>query len=288
MPKVGKLNKPVSQQLVAATRALEGVSDTPRLDAELLMAHALDISRNDMLLRARDLETPAAFDALLGRRLAHEPVAYIRGYQEFWDLTLAVTPATLIPRGDSETLIEAAIAYFQDREPPARILDLGTGTGALLLAALSVFPEARGVAIDASAAALAVAQGNASRLGLAGRATFLHQSWRDSGWAAALGRSDLILCNPPYVETGAELAPQVRAHEPASALFAGADGLDEYRLLVPQIPALLFEAGVAIFEIGKGQQDAVAGLATQNGCLATLHRDLADIVRALSLSKAAV
>lgn len=280
------MNGRVTQQLVAATRTLEGVSDTPRLDAELLMAHALDISRNDMLLRARDLEVPAAFDALIERRLAHEPVAYIRGYQLFWDLTLAVTPATLIPRGDSETLIEAAIAHFRDREPPARILDLGTGTGALLLASLSVFPKASGVAIDASAAALEVAQGNAVRLGLAGRSAFLHQSWCDAGWASDLGRFDLILCNPPYVETDAQLAPQVRAHEPASALFAGTDGLDDYRLLMPQIPALLSKTGIAIFEIGKGQDTAVAHLAAQNGCFTTPHRDLADIVRALSLSKA--
>lgn len=282
------MNRRVTQQLVAATRTLEGVSDTPRLDAELLMAHALDISRNDMLLRARDLEVPAAFAALIERRLAHEPVAYIRGYQLFWDLTLTVTPATLIPRGDSETLIEAAIAHFRDREPPARILDLGTGTGALLLASLSVFPKASGVAIDASAAALEVAQGNAVRLGLAGRSAFLHQSWCDAGWAGDLGRFDLILCNPPYVETDAQLAPQVRAHEPASALFAGTDGLDDYRLLMPQIPALLSKTGIAIFEIGEGQDTAVAHLAAQNGCFTTPHRDLADIVRALSLSKAGI
>lgn len=281
------MTPPVSQQLVAATRALDGVSDTPRLDAELLMAHALGLSRNAMLLRARDLQAPAAFAAMLQRRLAHEPVAYIRGYQEFWDLTLAVTPATLIPRGDSETLIEAAIGGFADRAPPARILDLGTGTGALLLAALSVFPEATGIAIDASAAALEVAQGNAARLEMAKRSIFLHRSWRDAGWADDLDRFDLILCNPPYVEDDADLAPQVRAHEPASALFAGADGLDDYRLLVPQVPRLLAEDGMAIFEIGKGQDESVAELAARNGCSAAPHRDLADIVRALSLSKAA-
>lgn len=275
----------VSQQLVAATKALEGVSDTPRLDAELLMAHALGLSRNELLLRARDLATPPDFDALLQRRLLHEPVAYIRGYQEFWDLTLAVTPATLIPRGDSETLIEAAIGHFRDSEPPARILDLGTGSGALLLAALSVFREAEGIAIDASLDALAVVQANAERLGFGNRARCLHRSWQDAGWANDLGHFDLILCNPPYVETDAELAPQVRAHEPASALFAGADGLDDYKQLIPQISSLLAPGGVAIFEIGLGQDAAVTKLAKERGFAVQSHRDLADIIRALSLSK---
>lgn len=275
----------VSRQLVAATKALERVSDTPRLDAELLMAHALGLSRNDLLLRSRDLTTPSEFDTLLERRLAHEPVAYIRGYQEFWDLTLAVTPATLIPRGDSETLIEAAIDYFRDGKPPARILDLGTGSGALLLAALSVFQDAKGAAIDASLDALVVAQANAEQLGFGDRARFLHRNWRDAGWAEDLGRFDLILCNPPYVETDAELAPQVHAHEPASALFAGADGLDDYKLLIPQIPALLTPDSVAIFEIGRGQEDEVMQLAKKQGFTVQPHRDLVGIIRALSLSK---
>ncbi|WP_420822295.1 peptide chain release factor N(5)-glutamine methyltransferase [Sphingorhabdus pulchriflava] len=274
-----------SQQLVAATQLLERVSDTPRLDAELLMAHALGLSRNNLLLRARDLTPPAEFDALLQRRLAHEPVAYIRGYQEFWDLTLAVTPDVLIPRGDSETLIEAAQKHFAGSPLPLRILDLGTGSGALLLASLSIFKEAQGVAIDASAAALAVAQGNAERLGFAGSTAFFHRDWRDAGWTDDLGQFDLILCNPPYIETDAELAPQVRAYEPASALFAGANGLDDYKLLIPRIPALLKPSGVAIFEIGLGQHEAITRLATQQGFVVSPHRDLADIIRALSLSK---
>lgn len=273
----------VSQQLVAATQKLGAVSETPRLDAELLMAHALGISRNDLLLRARDLDVPASFAVFLERRLAHEPVAYIRGFQEFWDLTLAVTPDTLIPRGDSETLIEAAIAYFSGKLPPARVLDLGTGSGALLLAALSVFQAAEGVAIDASERALAVAKGNSARLGFGERANFLHRSWQDDGWTADLGSFDLILCNPPYVELDADLAPQVRDHEPASALFAGVDGMDEYNVLIPQISELLSPVGIAIFEIGKGQDEAVIRLAQQNGYSAEPHRDLAGIVRAISL-----
>lgn len=274
-----------SKQLVTATQLLEGVSDTPRLDAELLMAHALGLSRNELLLRARDLTAPDEFDTLMRRRLAHEPVAYIRGYQEFWDLTLGVTPDVLIPRGDSETLIEAAQRHFAGSRPPHRILDLGTGSGALILAGLSIFKEAQGVAIDASAEALAVAQNNAERLGFGDRGRFYRRSWRDAGWADDLGQFDLILCNPPYVETDAKLAPQVRAYEPASALFAGEDGLDDYKLLIPQIAALLKPNGVAIFEIGLGQDEAIARLATQQGFTVSPHCDLADIIRALSLSK---
>jgi release factor glutamine methyltransferase len=233
----------------------------------------------------RDLHLPPRFAALIERRLQHEPVAYIRGVQEFWDIALQVTPATLIPRADSETLIEASISAFSDRTPPARILDLGTGSGALLLAALSVFGAAQGVAIDASEAALAVAKGNADRLGFGSRAAVHHRSWHDTGLHDNLGLFDLILCNPPYVETGANLAEQVRDHEPASALFAGADGLDDYKCLIPQIPALLNPGGLAIFEIGKGQDAKVSQMATDAGMAVGQHRDLAGIIRALSFSK---
>jgi release factor glutamine methyltransferase len=270
--------------LAEAAQSLQTCSDTPRLDAELLMAHALGLDRSTMLLRMRDLSVPADFEALIARRLAHEPVAYIRGKQEFWNLCLAVTPDVLIPRGDSETLIDAALRQFDSR-PPARILDLGTGSGALLLGTLSLFPKAQGVAIDASAKALTVAQNNADVLGFAPRSTFLHRSWHDSGWAESLGTFDLILCNPPYVETTARLAPQVRDYEPASALFAGTDGLDDYKCLIPQIPGLLNAGGIAIFEIGKGQESAVGDMAAAQGLAVQRHPDLAGIVRALSLSK---
>jgi release factor glutamine methyltransferase len=270
--------------LAKAAHSLAAVSETPRLDAELLMAHTLGLDRSAMLGRMRDLAVPPEFAVLISRRMAHEPVAYIRGCQDFWDLTLTVTPDVLIPRGDSETLIEAARIHFEDR-PPKCILDLGTGSGALLLAALSLFPQAQGVAIDASARALVVAQGNADRLGFTARCTFLKRSWRDAGWQNGLGTFDLILCNPPYVETTAKLAPQVRDHEPATALFAGEDGLDDYKCLIPQIPELMNADGVAIFELGQGQDTAVAEMATSQGLTVQQHQDLASIVRALSLSK---
>jgi release factor glutamine methyltransferase len=181
-------------------------------------------------------------------------------------------------------LIEAAVGYFNEKQP-STIIDLGTGSGALLLAALSTFPEATGVAIDASEAALAVASDNAQRLGFSGRTRFLHRSWHNAGWAGDLGRFDLILCNPPYVETGADLKPQVRDFEPASALFAGEDGMDDYRILTPLMPALLAPKGLALFEIGKGQEIMVSALAEAASLDVALHPDLSGIVRALGLTQ---
>jgi release factor glutamine methyltransferase len=271
-----------------AAEKLAGISDTPRLDAELLMAHALGIGRGKMLLNARDLVATPAFAALLTRRLSNEPVAYITGWQAFWTLDLIVSPAVLIPRGDSETLIEAALAHFAGKAPPKRIADLGTGSGALLFAALCEFAEARGVGIDASAAALGVARANAERLQLQDRAALHQRDWRRHGWSDDLDAPfDLILCNPPYVESDADLQPSVRDFEPASALYSGAEGLEDYRLLIPQIPALLSGKGIAIFELGQGQAAAVSDLAANAGLYSQIRRDLQGIERALLLTKTA-
>lgn len=276
----------IADALREAAQVLATVSETPRLDAELLMADALGTDRGTMLLmRTRD-PVPPGFAERLARRKAHEPVAYIIGQQDFWTLTLAVSPAVLIPRSDSETLIEAALEAFADRAP-MRILDLGTGSGALLLAALSEFPQAMGTGIDASEPALAIARANAEAAGLASRARMTHGDWRTKGWTGALpGPFDLILANPPYIESDAALAPQVMAHEPHSALFSGAEGLDDYRLLIPALPALLAPEGVAILEIGASQRTAVSAIAAGLGFTVHSRRDLAGHDRALILRSA--
>jgi len=263
--------------LRTATAHLSTVSDTPRLDAELLAAHALGLSRAEMILALPRLDVPESADALLARRQAHEPIAYIMGIRDFWTLSLRVTPDVLVPRPDSETLIEAAIDHFGASMKPARILDLGTGSGALLLAALDVWPDATGLGIDASSAAIAVARDNAERCAMAGRATFEPGNWGEG----IAERFDLILCNPPYIATDAMLPKDVRDHEPASALFAGVDGLDAYRVLAGQLSQLLNEHGVALFEIGFDQGESAGALFRKAGFDVALRRDLAGRARAL-------
>lgn len=241
------------------------------------MAHALAVSREDLLLRHLDNPVPSAFDALIARRLAHEPVAYITGARAFWTIELLVGPGVLVPRADSETLIEAAVAHFAGRAP-ATILDIGTGPGTLLLAALDQWRGATGLGIDASPVALDYAARNAIRLGMQARARF-----RAGDWAAGVtDRFDLVLANPPYIADTDPLPAEVRNHEPGAALFAGAEGLDAYRALVPQLPRLLAPDGVAVLEIGASQAEAVMGLLTAAELAPVLHHDLAGRPRALS------
>lgn len=265
----------VAQALRDAAARLEPVSDTPRLDAELLLACALGVSRSDLLLRQADLPEPSGFALLIDRRLRGEPVAYITGTRDFWTISLRVTPAVLIPRPDTETLIEAAVDHFAGRSP-GRILDLGTGSGALLLAALDQWPGASGIGIDASPDSLAVAKDNADRLGMARRADF-----RIGDWAEGLDETfDLILANPPYIATDAALSGDV-LHEPDSALFAGTEGLDDYRRIVPALPRLLAEGGIAALEIGYDQRAAVSALLVDQGFTVRVRPDLAGHDRCL-------
>lgn len=254
--------------LSAAAQRLAAVSPTPRLEAELLLAHALGVSREALLLRGWDGRAPAAFEQLLARRLTHEPIAYIIGARSFWTIDLLVDPAVLIPRPDSETLIEAAVARF-GAEGPRTILDLGTGSGALLLAALAEWPAATGVGVDASPAAVAVARANAVRLGLDARATIREGSWD----AAAAGGYDLVLCNPPYIADDALLPPDVARFEPASALFAGPDGLDDYRAIAPLLT--LAPGALACFEIGSSQAAAVCALFAEHNFTTRVSQDIA-------------
>lgn len=261
----------------AAADQLSDVSDTPRLDAELLLSHALGIERGALLLDPERYAVPDSFDALIARRRTHEPVAYIQGYRDFWTIRLAVGPGVLIPRPDSEVLIEAAVEHF-GTAGPSTILDLGTGPGTLLLAALDQWPKARGLGIDASETALEYARRNADNLKMADRAQFALGGWHSGGMA------DLILCNPPYIGDEEVLDTQVRSFEPAEALFAGNDGLDDYRVLFPALKGRLNPGGLAIIEIGATQRAAVSALAEQAGFCVECRSDLGQRDRALLCS----
>lgn len=248
----------VAAALAAAAQALTPVSDTPRLDAELLLAHALGVERSALLLDPARFAVPESYADMIARRALYEPVAYIIGHQAFRTISLGVGPGVLIPRSDSEALIDAALAHFGSTGP-ATIVDLGTGPGTLLLAALDLWPNARGMGIDASPRALAYARANAEELGLSSRAHFALGDWGDGGAA------HLVLVNPPYVELGAALDAQVRDYEPPEALFAGADGLEAYRRLLPALVGRLLPGGMAVIEIGATQADAVCALAYAAG-----------------------
>ena len=268
---------PLNRALADATERLKPTSDTARLDAELLLAHALDIERDVLLLAAPIGPAPAHFRDLVERRAEGEPVAYITGRRAFWNIELLVGPGALIPRPDSETLIAAAIGHFGGSDGPKRILDLGTGPGTLLLAALDQWPSATGLGIDASEEALGYARANARRLGLASRAEL-----RIGDWAQGINETfDLVLINPPYVAEAAELGPGVAEYEPAEALFAGPDGLDDYRRLAPVIGRLIAPGGLAAIEIGHDQAVSAAQLFDAAGHDVRLSHDLAGRARAL-------
>lgn len=271
----------IAQALREAAAVLAEASITARIDAERLMAHMLGVSRSDLLLRHMDRAVPEGFARLVARRAAHEPMAYLLGEESFHGLTFRVGSGVLIPRPDSEVLVDAALACRPDAR---RVLDCGTGSGALLLAVLARLEQASGVGVDRSAEALAAARANAKALGLESRAQMVLADWDEPGWADVLGGPfDLLLANPPYVEAGAALEPSVRDYEPAGALFAGADGLDTYRSLLPQISSLLTPGGQALVEIGAAQADAVRALASGAGLAMMLHRDLADRPRVAQL-----
>ncbi|MBB5684254.1 peptide chain release factor N(5)-glutamine methyltransferase [Sphingobium boeckii] len=267
-----------SESIRQAAAQLGDTSDTPRLDAEILMAHALGIARETLLLTLRDAVTPDGFEALVARRRRGAPMAYITGTRDFWSITLKVGPGALVPRPDSETLIEAALDHF-GAKGPRTILDLGTGPGTLLLAALAEWPEATGLGVDISEEALAYARTNVAALGMASRAELRLGNWAEGVDA----RFDLVLANPPYIETGTVLPRDVAAYEPHQALFAGADGLDDYRILAGQLGAIVAPGGMAAVEIGSGQRAAVTALFAATGLDIESRCDLAGRDRAILL-----
>jgi release factor glutamine methyltransferase len=265
--------------------------EAPEVDARLLIGHALHLDRTqliaqvDRILESREVNV---ISALTARRLKREPVSRIVGHKEFWSLMLEVTPAVLVPRPDTETVIETALDVIVRgglRMERLRVLDIGTGSGALLLALLSELPNALGTGTDISTAALDIARANAERHNLAARCTFVA-----CNVAAALpGPFDLIVSNPPYVARGdiATLAPEVRNYDPDIALDGGSDGLDFYRTIAGEARRLLAPEGRLIVELGAGQEGAVRSLFTKAGLkVGAARNDLAGIARALEATTA--
>lgn len=262
--------------------------ESPRRDARLLLAAALDLAPEGPISAGEprlSADQRHRFEALVERRHRREPVSRILGRREFWSLDFAITPATLDPRPDSETLVAAVLGRIGDHGRPARVLDLGTGSGNLLLAVLSALPRAWGVGLDRDAAALAAASANAAALGLAARSAFVAGDWG----AGLAGEWDVIVCNPPYIRSGDidALAPEVARFEPRGALDGGADGLAAHRRVVPELRRLLSRDGLAALELGAGQAPHVLAMAGGAGlevldCLP----DLAGIQRCLVLGPA--
>jgi release factor glutamine methyltransferase len=263
--------------------------ESPELDARLLIGAVLNLDLTGLIAaaagrRLSDHEA-ARLDGFARRRSAGEPVARILGAKEFWGLPLSVTSATLVPRPDTETVVEAALEILRTEyrhDHPLRIADIGTGSGAILLALLSEWPNAWGVGTDISEAALRIARANAGRLGLAPRAAFLACDYT----AALSGTFDLIASNPPYVRSGDidALAAEVRDHDPRRALDGGADGLNAYRLIAPQAARLLAPGGSLVLEVGYGQSGDVGRLLTMAGLslAGEPKADLAGIHRAVT------
>ena len=330
MPSLSEILRDAAARLAAAD------VDNPALDARLLIAHALNCDRAQLLTQDERLltaEESATIQKLIERRANREPVARILGLREFWGLPFGLNEATLDPRPDSETLVEAALKNHpplaggsklplqfrggvtrdvEKEETPSpakttdlpsgkskfllplpqgeralssfRLLDLGTGTGCLLLALLHEWPHATGLGVDIAPRAVEQAQANAKRLGLEDRAAFRANDWLDG----TIETFDVIICNPPYIASAEipALMPEVRDHDPRAALDGGEEGLAIYRLLIPQLPRFLNPQGFAVFEIGQGQAEAVCALFRQAGFRdVSTRRDLGGIERCVAAKR---
>ena len=269
------------RQLAGRLRSGWGGRDddgTPGLDARMLLGHALTLQVADLSLRQDD-EVPVAAlvraERMIDRRLRGEPVARIIGTKEFWSLDFRLSPGTLVPRPDTETLVEATLRRIDaegQRDAPLRLLDLGTGSGCILLALLSELPKATGIGTDCSPDAVATATSNAARLGLSDRADFVAGDWAEG----IDGPFDVVVSNPPYIETAdlPDLPVEVIGHDPSLALDGGEDGLDPYRAILPEIPGLLAKGGFAVVEYGPRQSEPIAALARSVGLGAATGCDL--------------
>ena len=282
-----------SQILQNAIRRLKsGGMDTPDLDARILAGAAFHLSRTEFFLK---MDTPApeegqtVFETFICRRLAHEPVGRILGTREFWGLPFFLSPDTLEPRPDSETVIESVLAAVPDKNAPLRILDMGTGTGCLLLALLHEYPMASGVGVDASQGAVDTAKQNAEKLAFSSRAVFVQADWNAAGFASLVaGPFDVVVSNPPYISSSEinKLQPEVRCHDPSMALDGGEDGLDAYRQIAGMLSNLLKIGGVAVFEAGQGQADKVQEILQDEGLSKTgFCADLTGIMRCVTATR---
>ena len=277
-------------QLIALRNA--GI-EQPAYELSLIYEEVTSIPAAEARLNPPILNEPqqAHFTQILMRRIKREPLHRIFGWREFWGLRFRLSPATLEPRPDSETLIEALLKHLPNRTAPLHVLDLGTGTGCLLLSVLNEYQYAQGVGIDISPLAISTAAANAKSINLATRAQFQLGNWEKSNWLNLFNNQkfDLIISNPPYIETTAELSAGVRNHDPHTALFAGADGLAAYRIILAGLPRLLAENGIAVIELGAGQAAAVRNIATNNSLqIIDICRDLGGHERCLVLRHAVV
>ena len=264
-----------------ATRLLaEAGIDNPRGEARLLLAHALGVAKEQTLAVQPTPDQSAKFDALIARRGAREPFAYITGHKEFWSLDFEVGPGVLVPRPDTETLIEEALRLVPDRNRPLRIADLGAGSGAILIAALKEFPQASGTGLESSPKAFACARNNAARL-IGNRAEI-----RLADWEEAEGPFDVVVANSPYIPSAdiESLEPEVSQFEPRTALDGGPDGLSAYRALAQLLPRILVQGGYALLEIGLGQAQSM-GTLFQELEIIRLAPDLSGIPRCVILRK---
>lgn len=279
----------VARLLATATERLRaGGIGNPRRDARVLLAHVSRLEETTIVARPESPVSPSMAESvgrLVERRIGGEPLSRVLGRREFWSMEFRLSPDTLDPRPDSETLIEVLLRHVPDRSLPLRILDLGTGTGCLLLSLLSEFPRALGVGIDLSDNACATASANARRLGFADRAIFAVADW---GAASPAGGFDLVVSNPPYVSRRelSALDDEVRKFDPELALCGGDDGLDAYREIARVLNRLLAPGGLAAVEFGEGQAAEVSGIfARADLCVRSVHRDLAGHERCLLLGK---
>ena len=278
-----------ADMMAAAAKQLRAAAiESPRREARLLLAYVMNVSQEDIMAGRLPLAThkdALAYKVVVDRRRRREPLAYIVGRREFWSLDFAVGPGVLIPRPESELLVEQALKHFPDSNAPLRVLDLGTGSGCLLLSFLSERPNAQGLGVDLSEAALTIAEKNAASLGLSGRASFQRSDWLEN----VSGTFDVILINPPYIAETAigGLQPEVATYEPASALYAGSDGLDAYRVIASSLRERMAAGGHAFLEVGQGQAPAVDALLSGQGLLVEgTVCDLAGIPRCVIAARA--